>query len=336
MDFHKCIVCESALDKDASIDDSNKTIRFRFACKRCGVYYISDGLEDLLRSLLTEDPKAKPKLSHWIRQTFDAMNNPSDLGRGRISPVQLDNTRLLENILSNPSPNPAEQLSNYICWIGDRQDFLGDDVPVNRCSIIATIGSFSGTEYSRIHNQLIKDKLITEKGIKKGEDGPDIERRVSLSFEGWEKYEELRKTITVSRTAFMAMKFREEDLDKVYYSTFKPAVADTGFELFKLDEKPKAGLIDSRMRVEIRKSRFLISDLTHRNPGAYWEAGFAEGLGKPVIYTCRKKEWDQDQTHFDTNHHLTIVWDPQNPSDAAEELKATIRATLPGEAKMSD
>jgi nucleoside 2-deoxyribosyltransferase len=97
-------------------------------------------------------------------------------------------------------------------------------------------------------------------------------------------------------------------------------------------------LIDDRLRVEIRQSRFLLADLTHHNKGAYWEAGFAEGLGKPVIYLCRKDVFeDKSQgTHFDTNHHLTVVWDLENLGEAAEKLKATIRATLPGEAQISD
>jgi hypothetical protein len=41
-------------------------------------------------------------------------------------------------------------------------------------------------------------------------------------------------------------------------------------------------------------------------------------------------------THFDTNHLHTVLWDSTSPGEAAEELKNTIRATLPDEAKMSD
>jgi len=40
------------------------------------------------------------------------------------------------------------------------------------------------------------------------------------------------------------------------------------------------------MRVEIRSAKFLVADLTDENRGAYWEAGFGEGLGKKVYYTC--------------------------------------------------
>jgi nucleoside 2-deoxyribosyltransferase len=134
----------------------------------------------------------------------------------------------------------------------------------------------------------------------------------------------------------MAMKFGDKILNDIVDNYYKPAVGKTGFSLFRLEDQPKAGLIDDRIRVEIRTSSFLISDLTHDNPGAYWEAGFAEGLGKPVIYTCEKGKFQKDKTHFDTNHHLTVVWDKDNPQEGANLLKSTIRATLPDSSIMVD
>jgi nucleoside 2-deoxyribosyltransferase len=116
----------------------------------------------------------------------------------------------------------------------------------------------------------------------------------------------------------------------------KPAAKRAGFDLFKLDDRPKAGLIDDRMRVEIRASDFVVADLTHDNLGAYWEAGYAEGLGKPVIYTCKRSKFDSTKTHFDTNHHLTIIWDEADSEDAGLQLTETIRATLPHLAKLAD
>jgi nucleoside 2-deoxyribosyltransferase len=103
-----------------------------------------------------------------------------------------------------------------------------------------------------------------------------------------------------------------------------------------LTDGQPAGLIDDQLRVALRTARFVIADLTHGNKGAYWEAGFAEGLGRPVIYTCRKKEWIDGKSHFDTSHLNTIISDPENLEDAETRLAATIRATLPAEAKMTD
>ena len=149
-------------------------------------------------------------------------------------------------------------------------------------------------------------------------------------------YQELKLATADSRTAFMAMQYNEPELDNIVENVFRDAVRQTGFDLFVLRDHPKAGLIDDRLRVEIRVARFLIADLTHGNKGAYWEAGYAEGLGKHVIYTCEKKRFRRAKTHFDTNHHETILWDTENPQEAAGKSKNTIRATLPAEAKLTD
>lgn len=136
----------------------------------------------------------------------------------------------------------------------------------------------------------------------------------------------------------MAMKYNEHPLEDIVESVFRKAVGQTGFELSILRDDRKAGPIDDKLRVDIRAARFLIADLTHGSQGAYWEAGFAEGLGKPVIYTCEKSVFEDPKSkpHFDVNHHLTVLWEASKPEDAAEELKATIRATLPAEARLTN
>ena len=134
----------------------------------------------------------------------------------------------------------------------------------------------------------------------------------------------------------MAMKFGDLDLNRVFEDIFKPAVKQAGFELLLLSDIKKAGLIDVKLRVEIQASDFIIADLTHDNHGAYWDACYAEGLGKDVIYTCEKVKFEKEGTHFDANHHLTITWDKSNLQEAGENLKASIRATLPQLAKQED
>jgi hypothetical protein len=74
----------------------------------------------------------------------------------------------------------------------------------------------------------------------------------------------------------------------------------------------------------------------HHRQSRRWEAGFADGLGLPVIYTCRRREWEQAKTHFDTKHMRTIIWDVADFKPSENELTAVIRATLRSEAKQSD
>jgi len=99
-----------------------------------------------------------------------------------------------------------------------------------------------------------------------------------------------------------------------------------------LVEPQRAGLVDAIIEDEIRRCRFLIADLSDGNAGAYWEAGFAEGLGKPVIYVCKTG----CDVHFDTDHRHTVKWDLSDLPHTANQLKAVIRNTLLGDAKQSD
>jgi hypothetical protein len=107
----------------------------------------------------------------------------------------------------------------------------------------------------------------------------------------------------------MALKFRQPELDKAVEECFRPGVGRAGFELRILSDQQGAGLIDNQIRASLLSARFVISDLTHGSYGAYWEAGFGEGRGIPVIYTCEKTAWEENKSHFDTNHMATIIWD---------------------------
>jgi hypothetical protein len=134
----------------------------------------------------------------------------------------------------------------------------------------------------------------------------------------------------------MAMKFGDPELNDVVDRCFRPAVQRAGFELRVLTDNQRAGLIDDQIRSALLSARFVIADLTHGSYGAYWEAGFADGRGLPVIYTCRREEWEKAKTHFDTNHMTTVLWDLRSLKLAADDVTAIIRATLRADAKQSD
>jgi nucleoside 2-deoxyribosyltransferase len=151
-----------------------------------------------------------------------------------------------------------------------------------------------------------------------------------LTAFGWARIEELKRAHVASRYAFFARKFANDDLDTLYKNCLRQATSDTGFELRTVTQK--AGHIDAIIEDEIRRCRFLIADLSDHNAGAYWEAGLAEGLGKPVIYICR----DGTETHFDTDHRQTVRWHLTKFDETAARLKAVIRNTLLGDAKQDD
>ena len=62
-----------------------------------------------------------------------------------------------------------------------------------------------------------------------------------------------------------------------------------------------------RFIARIRECRFVVADATEHKNGVYFEAGYAMGMGLPVIWMCHKD--DMDKAHFDTSHLNHIVWD---------------------------
>ena len=150
---------------------------------------------------------------------------------------------------------------------------------------------------------------------------------------GWIEYENLLNNSNVGRKAFIAMPFNMPDLDKEWLPKLRKAVEQTGYKLERVDDNPISGLIDTRMKLQIKAARFLLVELTHSNLGAYWEAGMAEGLGKPVIYLRRND--DEQKAHFDVEHAFRVQWDMDNMETALETVKATIRNSMP-DAIMSD
>jgi hypothetical protein len=293
-------------------------------CPRCGQWVLGAIAAQLGISLLNgklgdwDRPSThrRSRLSHLIRR-----QQPASGGAVRIPLDKLETWRL-----EDPLPSPSEQLDQLVLLVGDDQP-----------SPVASSRFCFSMDRNRDH------AAITERCVSWLVNQPAAELMIELlgdgmllTMPGWERYHALKRAEIVSRTAFMAMKFGDEELNHVIDHCFRPAVTRAGFELRVLTDSQPAGSIDDQLRVALRLSRFVIADLTHGSHGAYWEAGFGEGLGRPVIYTCRNKEWDEKKTHFDTNHLVTIIWEPDKFDEAGTRLTATIRATLPGEARMSD
>ncbi|MCL4552574.1 MAG: nucleoside 2-deoxyribosyltransferase [Candidatus Marsarchaeota archaeon] len=142
---------------------------------------------------------------------------------------------------------------------------------------------------------------------------------------GWARIDELRpRHPGVGNQCFVAMWF-DEKTQMAYDQGIWRAVKETGYEPRRIDKVEHNDKIDDRIIAEIRQSRLLVADFTGNRGGVYFEAGFAMGLGIPVIWTCHK-DW-VDKLHFDTRQYNHIVW--ESPGDLREGLQNRIRATQP-------
>ena len=168
-------------------------------------------------------------------------------------PLLDENTVVL--ILQNPLPTPAEQMNNFVLWLGDNIPGLGEMVDINGLFMQAEIGARTQNGVDAIVDYLVEKNFVQEQKIGTAPDEPR-QFKLTLKLEGWEYYENMKRGSLSSRKAFMAMEYGNEELDEIVAKYFRPAVKAAGFDLSRLDEVLKAGLIDDRLKVEIRTSRF--------------------------------------------------------------------------------
>jgi hypothetical protein len=148
---------------------------------------------------------------------------------------------------------------------------------------------------------------------------------VFLTADGWEQLEPSRGG-GVAGTCFVAMSFKS-DLDAAYDQGIHPAVTtDCGFDVIRVDRVEHVENINDKIIADVRRCQFLVADFTLHPAGVYFEAGFGLGLGKLVIWTCRKDEFDA-HAHFDTRPYNHILW--KNENDFRSKLANRIRALVP-------
>lgn len=311
----QCPVCH---DPQATIAGRGMQDASSIACARCGEFEMTGTLLAMEQHDQSWTARRAAIVSHALRRMQAG---------GRTPLLSLEVMERIE--ATGRLATPAEQADHLVLWLGDQAPGPAHWQLLELRALAAIIGALDTAGAQFIVEWLRGKHIIKLENSAVGE-------RARLTFEGWQRYENLKRGRSDSRRALMAMQFSNAKLKALVDVHLRLAVEQTGYTLFLLNERARAGLIDLQLAVELRESRFIVADLSDANPGAYWEAGFATGLGKPVIYLCYRDLFDEVGTHFDTNHYHTIKWHEDDPASVVAELKATIRATLPGEAVMTD
>lgn len=155
---------------------------------------------------------------------------------------------------------------------------------------------------------------------------PKNHENYSITAHGWQKIDELRKEEQIVHQGFIAMSFREET--RPIREAFRTAMQESGYSVAVIDEKEHNNQIVPEIFYEIERSKFVVVDVTYPNYGAYYEAGYAQALGKQVIICCREAEFHDKSTrpHFDISQKSMVVW--KDEADLIQRLKRRIEATV--------
>src|SRR5207237_9331149 len=108
-----------------------------------------------------------------------------------------------------------------------------------------------------------------------------------------------------STNAFVAMWF-DAATDQLWTQAIRIGIYDAGYTPVRIDAIEHTNKIDDEIIGQIRACKFVVADFTNQRQGVYFEAGFAMGLGKRVIWCV--KDRDLQSVHFDNRQYNFLRW----------------------------
>ena len=271
-----------------------------------GRYFISGSAETNLNNF---DTSVKVRLTTWLVDQRRLGNTVPEI-----------TTKTVKNAKYWKDLDVSERADRLLRYQATRTEILGtlihyrippimsggtkiDDQDKVYCEMLAHSECFELRDLAYLMEYLKGCGLIEIGGIN------NREQSCTVTIDGFKRLAYLKETHSISRKAFVAMWF-DESMDVAWERGFEPAIRNAGYEPIRIDKREHIEKIDDEIIAEIRRSCFVVADFTHGDKGArggvYYEAGFAHGLGIPVIFTCREDSFGT--VHFDIRQYNHIVW----------------------------
>ena len=268
-----------------------------------GKYYVDASALSLVGQL---EDRQKARLTTWLikkrRLGISRPVIPHDLQSA------YNDHREFRSIISGPDLTVHARADELLKYIQRRTPSIGTEFAFRpndandtqlEMEIFAYTESISRKEWKFLFDYLVGQGCLM--------DGTKIGKLAgTIMVDGYGRLAEIENVITASSQAFVAMWFNNS-LDFLFSEAIEPAVKDAGYDALIINEEHFLDKIDDQIIAGIKRSRFVVADFTHGNGGArgsvYYEAGFAQGLGKDVIFTCRKDIIDNNEIHFDIRQY---------------------------------
>ncbi len=261
---------------------------FEITCPRCKEFNCTDLF------LHTPPSKPEPKISAWIRN-----RNEQNVE------VPIISWEMLKDLqVGLPDYNPREKQVKLIQNIERMTAYPGTEVKLSPIYDIPLAWASIRQEFIYYIQSLIDRGLLQKTDIEPY--FSDQPFSVAITADGWDYLEQHERHIEERTQAFVAMSF-SDDLKPIWKGPIHRAIEKAGYKPYRVDAEPHIDRIDAKIISEIKNSRFVVADVTEQKLGVYFEAGYAIGLGLPVLWCVRKD--DMDKVHFDTRQYNHIVWE---------------------------
>lgn len=126
----------------------------------------------------------------------------------------------------------------------------------------------------------------------------------------------LRPAVKERSTIFVACAFGRDDIDLLHKEVLSPAISLLNYRVKRVDSSEPRNTITNEILTGITECACVVADLTYARQSVYFEVGFAQGLGIPIILTCRKDHMlgseDKLKVHFDLVQYKISFWEKTN------------------------
>ena len=303
----KCPLCNFQCKIDCNNpSDLNKW--FTINCSICGIYKLEDGAISILN-------KRKDYLYIISGVTRKYFEHSTFLIISKS--ILSDDSKFQAEFLSKTPKSVSEKASLLLQYIARKSKHPGDEIIVNSLIDYPICFCKNHQELTFYIKHLIQIEFISQKSE------TNANYHLFITASGWQEIDNLTKRNHESKQAFIAMWF-DESMDEIFTNGILSLEEETGFKMLRIDQKHFNDKICDHIIAEIKQSRFMIADCTKTSPAVFFEAGYAMGMGLPVIFTC--KEGTNIKECFDTDHYNHIVW--KDAEDLKNKLKDRILATI--------
>ncbi len=166
------------------------------------------------------------------------------------------------------------------------------------------------------------------------EDLKALRDSLTVGFEARaEVLRELQESRRRTNQLFVIMAFRVET-DCLWDKVIVPIAEELGLEPIRIDKQETESAISEEILSSIRRALLVLCDLSFERPNCYFEAGFAKGAFRRVIFSARSDHdprnaaTGQGKVHFDVDQYKISWWNPDNLHKAKDDLKSRIERVL--------
>lgn len=309
---NSCPLCR----KTAIIEFTTHTDKYFVQCEICGRYCIEFTLMMFLQKQTTFQ---NPAMVSAYTRARTIRNRPDVILTSSYEGTFGERPHLtLEQITTSFPTTISERLDRALLNLAKLSHYAGQKINITDKDYplfyVETVEN-AMTELRFMTQQMMDDDYILSKS-----GAVVFPQEYWITVKGWNRIIDLERGAVESNQAFIAMWFDES----VSVKPFESAIEDAGYHPLRIDQKEHVNQISDEIIAEIRRSKFVVADFTGGRGGVYYEAGFAMGLGLPVIWTCRKDF--ESKLHFDIRQYNNIFWETED--ELKKKLYNRIRAVI--------